>query len=851
MIQHATGRIIKMAVLIETVDIANRNIQCRFKDGGVGYVSVIGVPNTFIWPQEGEHWFVHKDGHHWKLDSKIDVKNDYQINEMQPGEARIASDTIKDASGKSVLATFDSSADSYSVLQHQDLNTITNVKLNDAGTILTFTTKDVNHLIAGQQVTISGFKPDSYNGKFTVLGSGASAKLAVAIPAITVSVAAVNADASTVTFSSNTLLQSSTTYKIHCNNISGNVTFTTPSTLGSTITFALVKGSGSIVTTTTTVDSNAIIVPVFSTITLDSVENWPTSGSVTIDSEIFSYSGLKVAPDNQLTGISKASDNKTISAIHAVGAMVQAPNTSDKPNANTFKIISSNTDAVETYGQIENQWVPSSDMKVNSVTVPDNGSITVGNASKLKFGKAGYIRFDDSDTQYISINQTTGVIHVNKSSTNYTVIDGNDYTAYGTYTSPTVYDPVNITMTHGNINLSGTGAQTGRLTITDKDSNLPSVILTADGNIRTSTSQSTSSTIKITKWIDKWKASTSYVVGNFVYYSSKIYQCKTNHTSGSTFIVTNWNVIQESLSSDDFTANPVSANQIVLDSNGNINAKGSIIASGGTPSDIYTTKADGTTPKVRLGGGDAGGIQTNNGNIEAGTGDISGRDVSGRDVSSSRNIGAEGYVRATDFLYAGAAGSTPKVTINGSNGDASFNGDLTVVGAGTTRDNVISNSGNVRVGEELYVNGNAYAGLDGGVATSANLLTTKSYVDEIVNISTLTGGDTGWRSIVYKDHIDNINMTYYDLTASSATVTVNVGTQEQYIITLPTGLTNTNVNWSLNFTFGNFTNNGLSGKLNATLERGDTARQLYVYVTNLSTSNIIYSGYYRIWGTKF
>jgi len=577
MIQHATGRMIKMAVLIQTVDIANRNIQCRFKDGGTGFISVIGVPNTFIWPQEGEHWFVHKDGHHWKLDSKIDVKNDYPVDQMQPGEARIASDTIKDASGKSVLATFDSSADSYSVLQHQDSNTITLVKLNDAGTILTFTTKDVNHLIAGQQVTISGFKPDSYNGKFTVLGSGASAKLTVAI------------------------------------------------------------SKGSIPTT----------------ITLDSVENWPTSGTVTIDSEIFSYSGLKVAPDNQLTGISKASDNKTISAIHAVGATVQAPNTSDKPTDNTFNITSSNTDAVETYGQIENQWVPSSDMKVNSVTVPANGSITVGNAGNINFGLNGFIEFNNGTNQSIQINKTTGDIKVGNSASNYTEIKSTGL--INIFDSSTV----NTVIDGQTIYIKG---PSGRVTL-DDNSTSNGVILSSNGHIRVN-----------------------------------------GAVSGTTLV-------------GDIIVGTSTVDKVKLDSTGKIEAKGDIVASGGTNSDIYTTKADGTARKVVLGGGDAGGIDTNNGNISAGTGNITtgtlnvtsnvtnALNVTGS-VLVDQELRVTDYIRSTSYLAVG--NSTTKnnnlawVDVNG---NASFDGDCNFASTA----NKTLKYRNFEVATQNWVNSNNYA----------------------------------------------------------------------------------------------------------------------------------------------
>lgn len=100
----------RLAAVIETVNPSEHLIQGRLKDRGVIYITTSGVPSTFVWPKQGEYWYVRQENHHWRLDTKVDIKNDFTIDQLQPGESRIAADEIYDANKKHIVAVDDSNA---------------------------------------------------------------------------------------------------------------------------------------------------------------------------------------------------------------------------------------------------------------------------------------------------------------------------------------------------------------------------------------------------------------------------------------------------------------------------------------------------------------------------------------------------------------------------------------------------------------------------------------------------------------------------------------------------------------------------------------------------------------------
>jgi hypothetical protein len=100
----------RLAAVIETVNPSEHLIQGRLKDRGVIYITTGGVPSTFVWPKQGEYWYVRQENHHWRLDTKVDLKTDFTIDQLQPGESRIAADEIYDANKKHIVAVDDSNA---------------------------------------------------------------------------------------------------------------------------------------------------------------------------------------------------------------------------------------------------------------------------------------------------------------------------------------------------------------------------------------------------------------------------------------------------------------------------------------------------------------------------------------------------------------------------------------------------------------------------------------------------------------------------------------------------------------------------------------------------------------------
>ena len=98
-----------MMVKILTVDPATRKIEAALKDSGLIHIAVFDTPQVFVWPQVGEYWTVRKNNGMWMLDHRVNSGDDHKIDDINPGEAKIHADVIKDLSGKSVIAVNDSS----------------------------------------------------------------------------------------------------------------------------------------------------------------------------------------------------------------------------------------------------------------------------------------------------------------------------------------------------------------------------------------------------------------------------------------------------------------------------------------------------------------------------------------------------------------------------------------------------------------------------------------------------------------------------------------------------------------------------------------------------------------------
>lgn len=94
-------------VRIMTVDTANRRVEAGLKDGSMIQVAVWDVPNAFRWPIEGEIWIVRRDNGIWVLDRRQQVaadENAFPITQMNPGEMKLDSNIVIDASGRTFVA---------------------------------------------------------------------------------------------------------------------------------------------------------------------------------------------------------------------------------------------------------------------------------------------------------------------------------------------------------------------------------------------------------------------------------------------------------------------------------------------------------------------------------------------------------------------------------------------------------------------------------------------------------------------------------------------------------------------------------------------------------------------------
>lgn len=98
----------RRSAYITTVDPKTRKIEAQLKDGGLIQIALFDIPSFFVWPKTGEHWIIRQDAGYWRLFNKFDSNDNQAVGTLKPGEAKIAAETIKTPSGRSVVTVSDS-----------------------------------------------------------------------------------------------------------------------------------------------------------------------------------------------------------------------------------------------------------------------------------------------------------------------------------------------------------------------------------------------------------------------------------------------------------------------------------------------------------------------------------------------------------------------------------------------------------------------------------------------------------------------------------------------------------------------------------------------------------------------
>jgi hypothetical protein len=93
----------RMGCTILTVDPKQRKIEAILKDGAAVQVAVFDTPGFFVWPKVGERWTIHKYNGIWMLNHRLGTEDDHQIDDLEPGQAKIDADIIKTPSGSSLV----------------------------------------------------------------------------------------------------------------------------------------------------------------------------------------------------------------------------------------------------------------------------------------------------------------------------------------------------------------------------------------------------------------------------------------------------------------------------------------------------------------------------------------------------------------------------------------------------------------------------------------------------------------------------------------------------------------------------------------------------------------------------
>jgi len=110
----------RMGCKILTVDPQQRKIEAILKDGAAVQVAVFDTPGFFVWPKVGERWTIHKYNGIWMLNHRLGTEDDYQVDDLQPGEGKIDADIIKTPTGKSVIIVDDAKVTAGQVIGYQN-----------------------------------------------------------------------------------------------------------------------------------------------------------------------------------------------------------------------------------------------------------------------------------------------------------------------------------------------------------------------------------------------------------------------------------------------------------------------------------------------------------------------------------------------------------------------------------------------------------------------------------------------------------------------------------------------------------------------------------------------------------
>lgn len=87
-------RVIKYRAVITTVDTSQRIIEARTADKQIHQISIFDIPSAFTWPQENEVWNIHQENNYWKLGNKVVGDDDFQIEDLSPGDTLINGNNV-------------------------------------------------------------------------------------------------------------------------------------------------------------------------------------------------------------------------------------------------------------------------------------------------------------------------------------------------------------------------------------------------------------------------------------------------------------------------------------------------------------------------------------------------------------------------------------------------------------------------------------------------------------------------------------------------------------------------------------------------------------------------------------
>jgi hypothetical protein len=155
----------RRACKILTVDPKQRIIQGILKDTTSVEIAVFDTPGFFIWPKVGENWTIHQYNGIWMLNHRLGGADDYQIDDLEPGEAKIDADIIKTPLGNQVAMTpiiqindtditYEFELNQY--YSHYDGKILNAIELPYAGTYL-----------ANYKIMIDVIDPENTNGSIT------------------------------------------------------------------------------------------------------------------------------------------------------------------------------------------------------------------------------------------------------------------------------------------------------------------------------------------------------------------------------------------------------------------------------------------------------------------------------------------------------------------------------------------------------------------------------------------------------------------------------------------------------------------------------------------------------------